>query len=273
MASGKKERIIISCVTFDVAKVVEPAVHYEGTRIHLIHYGDGVYREFYEEVCRRLKEELPKIDIIDEDYEVFDFNTMLNRVFTIITEEQSEGQDVDIFVNVSAGTSEYSAAALIASMMAKDVIPFNVPTSEHQVPADKIREIYYENDRPIGLAKKCKDPERISTYNVQKPDVRQVLALGVLKDRLDAGSSITAASMIPILAEQKLMTMTCEKGTVKPDQKTIMNYQRNFVDRWMDNEWTERMSRRSMRLTPEGRMVLDVFLDGYREIQKNGPLY
>ena len=265
MASGKRERVVISCVTFDVAKIVEPAVHYEATKIHLIHFGRSVYMEFFNEVYDRLSEELPKAVIEDHNVEVYDFNKMLNTVLTIISKEKKETKGMaDIFVNVSAGTSEYSAAALMASMMADDVMPFNVPTAEYQVSDSRIKEVYYENDRPIGMAKRVKEPVMISTYSVDRPDERQVLGLAVLDEHLKKRSAVSAVAIIPDLAERKLINMTYATNTTKPDQNTIMNYQRNFMDQWIRNGWVERTSRRTIRITPNGRTVLDVFLNSYK---------
>ena len=71
--------------------------------------------------------------------------------------------------------------------------------------------------------------------------------------------------MIPALSDEGLIKYTKVEGSVKPDQKSTMNYQRNFVDRWLDNGWVEKVSKREMKITKEGRTILDVFLSCYRE--------
>ena len=148
-------------------------------------------------------------------------------------------------------------------MMADGVMPFNVPTSEFQVSEDRIKDVYYNDGRPIGMAKKVKDPVMISTYTVDRPDEKQVLGLAILNDHLTRRSAVSAASVIPDLAEKGLISVSYVSGTSKPDQNTVMNYQRNFMDQWIKNGWVERTSRRTIRLTSNGRMVLDVFLDSY----------
>ena len=267
MASGRKERVLISCVSFEVAKIVDPAIYYEATRIHLIHYGrDNIYQEFYDEVEKRLKEELPRATIIEHgDDPIFNFEKMMNLVLRIIRQEQKDSNNTaDIYVNISAGPSEYSAASLIASMMMKDVMPFNVSSEQYQVPIEKIREVYYENGRPVGMTKVPKEPNLFSTYAIQRPDERLVLGLGLLNDQIIGKKKTSAPVMIPLLAENGLMTFTCETPG-KPDQKSTMNYQRNFVDRWLDNGWVEKVSKREMRITDEGHAILDVFLSCYKE--------
>ncbi len=265
MTSGKRDRVIISCVTFEVSKIVDPAVYYEATKIHLIHYGmKDVYNEFYNEVCRRLREELPKAEIIEHIAEVFDFKKMMNVVLIIMKQEQKDSNGMaDVYVNVSAGTSEYSAAALMASMMVNDIIPFNVTANEYQVSPDKVKDVYYENGRPVGMTKKCKEPVVISTYSIDKPDEKRVLGLSILKKHIDERLPTSAASIIPELAENGLITCTFVKGSKKPDQKTIMNYQRNFVDHWLNDGWIEKKSKRSVAITEDGLMVIEVFKDAY----------
>lgn len=263
--SGKKDRVLISCVTFEVAKVIEPAIYYEATRIHLIHYdAQKVYEDFYNEVCRRIAEELPKAEVIEHKIEVYDFTKLMSTILSIIREEQNSPSD--IYVNVSAGSSEYSAASLIASMMAKNVLPFNVTTDEFQVSPEKIREVYYENDRPVGLSKKCKEPKMLATYVIQKPDEKLVLALGVLKEHIDNGKPTSAPVMIRELGDMGILKYTTA-GTGKstrPDQKSTMSYQRNFIDNWIGNGWVVKVSKREMAITPDGEMVLNTFLDSYR---------
>ena len=265
MSSGRKERILISCVSFEVAKIVEPAVYYEATKVHLIHYGSTVYKEFYDEVEKQIREELPRAEIVEhKDDPIFDFEKMMNLVLRIINSEQkrTEGK-ADIYVNISAGPSEYTAASVIASMMMKNVIPFNVPTQKYQVDDDRVKDVFYENGRPVGMTKTTKEPNVFSKYAIQKPDEKLVLGLGLLRDQIENKKQTSAPVMIPLLAGNNLITYTrADNG--KPDQKSTMNYQRNFVDRWLSNGWVEKVSKREMAITEEGRSILDVFLSCYR---------
>src|SRR5574344_475924 len=146
--SGRKERVMIACVTFEVAKIVEPAVHYEATEIHLIHFGDKPpYSDFYTEVCNRIGESLPSSKIVEHIEPVYDFNRMMSTVLTVIQRvRKGHGDSADIYVNVSAGTSEYSAASLMASMMMDGVISFNVPAERFQVEGPMVKDVYYDGD-------------------------------------------------------------------------------------------------------------------------------
>jgi len=177
-------------------------------------------------------------------------------------EDENDKADImpDIYVNVSAGTSEYSAASLMASMMHEGVMPFNVSTEKYTVPPDMIREVYFNEGRPVGLSMSVKEPTLISTFTMKKPDQNQIKGLWVLRRRLVNKEPISAAAVIPELSELGIIRCVYANSR-KPDQNTLMNYQRNFVDKWIHNGWAERTSKRMLRITPDGEAVLKMFMD------------
>lgn len=278
MSSGKRDTVVIACVTFEVDKIVSPVIHYEATRVHLLNSSSGtdVYNEFYEEVCRQITERSPKTEIVhhrshydpDEGYTgftVFDFQSIMNEVLCIIESERKDCEEPpQIFVNISAGTSEYSAASLMASMMNHDVVkPFTVSAHEYAVPADKIREIYYRDGRPVGQTIKCKEPRSIMSYPMERPNRERVLALAILKEQIEKGDTC-AATMMKRLNEANLFDDYKVKYNNKPEQKDVMRYQRNFVDLWIRDEWIEKVSKRKTRITAEGESILRIFAESYR---------
>jgi len=175
LTSGRKERIMIACVTFETTKITDPAMYYEATRVHIIHsasdkYRDSVYWDFFDEVCEKLKKNREDIEIIDHNMvRVSDFALMLKTVLGIIEDERKDNSECDIYVNVSAGTSEYAAAAAIASMMEPGTILFSVGTAKYMVPEDKVKEYFYREGKPVGLTDTTKDPNRLASYFIQKP--------------------------------------------------------------------------------------------------------
>ncbi len=266
MPSGRRERIVISCVTFEVAKIVEPISYYEATKVHLLHKSETgtIYREFLDEVVSNIKETSPKTSIYSHSCTVYDFSDVLRKVLLIIEEEMRLcGPDLDIYVNVSAGTSEYSAASLMASMMHSEcTVPFTVSTKEYKVSEEKVREIYYENGKPIGMTKSCREPRAVSTYAIEKPDITKVLALEVLNEQIKKGDTC-AATMMSILRDRGLFDEYSRKYNNKPEQKDVMKYQRNYVDVWLENGWIEKVSKRKTKMTPAGLEILEIFSDGY----------
>ena len=280
MVSGRKDRVVISCVTFEVAKVVDPIEYYEATRVHLLSTSkDGdIYREFLDEVCKRITAYSKRTQIVkhisqkdengDYDFTVYDFQSVMRELLCIIQDEiGAHGENnVEIFVNISAGTSEYSAASLIASMMYHDcTLPFTVSTDEYSVSGDMVRKVFFDGDTPVGQAKTCKQPKALSAYPIDKPDKDKVLALAIMKEQIEKGDSC-AARMMQILNEKGLFDDYSKKDyNNKPEQKDIMKYQRNYIDFWMENGWVEKQSKRRYRITEVGEEVLSIFGKSYSQ--------
>lgn len=278
MTSGKRDTVLISCVTFEVDKIVSPVVHYEASRIHILNTttGDDVYSDFYEEVCRQISERSPKTIIVPhssmyvpgkgyEGFTVFDFQSLMNKMLCIIEDERRSCEDPpQIFVNISAGTSEYSAASLIASMMNPDIAkPFTVSAKEYTVPAGMIRDVYYRDGRPVGQTLVAKEPQSIMSYQIDKPDEDRVLALSILKEQISLDDTC-AGTMMGRLRDAGIIEGYETKHNGMPVQKDIMKYQRNFVDLWLRDGWIEKVSKRKTRITPEGEVILSVFAESYR---------
>lgn len=273
MSSGKKERVMIACSTFEVAKIVEPSIYYDVDKVYLIHYiteRGKIYKEFYDEICNQLREWKPSITIV-EDYNknpVYDFTLMMSDIMCIIGKERSVEDKPDIFVNISSGTHEFTAAAVIASMMWDNIVAFTAPTEIYKVRTeDDMRDTYYKKDRktPVGLTEKTKKPIRLSAYSIPQPDRKLVVGLGVLNDRLNNKLPISAQYMIKELSGLNLIELTLDESSKKdrPDQKCIMNYQRNFVDKWIDKGWIIRISKRELEITVEGKQILRTFRQCY----------
>ncbi|MCL2786137.1 MAG: DUF6293 family protein [Methanomassiliicoccaceae archaeon] len=264
MSSGRRERVVLSCVTFETYKVVDPIVHYAATKVHLIHFTDRsnernrIYDEFYEQVCRMIKKNLPKAEIIEHEAMVFDFTTMLRTVLNILGSEN----EADVFVNISAGTSEYTAAAVIASMMIPGTVPFSVSTKEYSIPDGDLRKIYYKNDVPLGLTAVTREPKALPHYRIDVPDEYLVRGLRVLDRKNAEEGSVSGTAVIDALKAHGIWYRKDKpKETVAEGKRyEAVCYQRDFVDKWKDNGWIDK-DRKTKKyfVTDAGRIVLDTF--------------
>jgi len=276
MSSGRKERIVISCVTFETAKITDPIAFYQATRVHLIWYTKNpgsekgkIYTDFYERVCEIIKEQSP-FDVHIEGHSkdaVYDFTNMLRVVLSLIQKERKDFPQSDIYVNISAGSPEYTAAAAIASMMVPGTIPFSVSTEEYTINDNKrLKEIYYENGKPVGLTKKARDPFVVPYYPIAIPKEHLVRALRVLDNRKKGKLSITNTKMIEALKEKGLWTYPEETDIGRAKRKTdksrseTVYYQRAYIDKWKEEGWIERNElTKKYEVTEEGRRILDTF--------------
>ena len=112
LPSGRKKRIMVACVTFETAKVVEPALYYEINKAHIIHYvkdplseSGMIYDSFFRRVCELLETESPRsVEVVVHNERVSDFSVMLRTVLSIIQAENSGEDGCEIYVNISSGS-------------------------------------------------------------------------------------------------------------------------------------------------------------------------
>ena len=276
MQSGRKERIMVACVTFETTKVTDPILFYEINRAHIIHYvrdptsqSNNVYQEFYDRVNEIIKEKSPRpVEIVEHVEKVSDFSLMLKTVLDIIQTEHStaleSGEECEIYVNISSGGPEYAAASAIASMMVPGTIPFSVGTKTYTVNDEGVRRNYFIDGKPVGLTMETYDPRQLPSYSIQIPDERLVRGLRILDTRNNERLSVTSGKMIAALKEAGVWYRDTEikdpnrKSTQR--QTEAVYYQRDFIWKWLENGWVEKDDLNSKYvLTKEGRNIISTF--------------
>ncbi len=274
--------VVLSCVSFETAKIVEPAVSYGADEIHLFHYvrepgiaKSEIYTEFYDEVVSQIRDKLPKVRIIEhKDDPIYDFQIMFRDILKVIADIRNRnpvppdsediyvGPDSDILINASAGTSEFSAAAIVAAMMSEGVSSFTVGTREYTIRTEDIKQLYYKNGRPVGLTEHTHAPRLIPDFDIKKPEKNLVQALRTYYRRQTDGKALTAAAVIQNLKDNGIWNYEAVGGSVKTDmkQKEAMYYQRHYLDSWIGNGWIEKPSGYGKyRLTDNGIVVISTF--------------
>jgi len=274
MATGKRKRIMISCVTFETIKITEPVKFYDINKVHLIHFVKDpesdkgiIYQEFYDQVCRIIKKESNgKVEVEEHAENVSQFLPMLKLIMKIVEKESSSGEPVDMHVNISAGTSEYTAAAVIASMMNPEVIPFSVSTDLYTVKNDKIRELYYADGAPVGLTETINEPSLVPKYNISMPDRNLVLGLRILKELSETKHSVKGPEVIKGLKEKGLWRMYSKDAkkdsrvSHETEKSESVYYHRDYVSKWLSNGWVEKNNfNKRYDLTQEGLWIVDTF--------------
>ena len=269
MSSGKKERIVISCVTFETVKISDPIKYYDATRAHLIHYirkdldpsKTKVYREFFDRVKENIDSTGRGVEIVEHNEVVSDFSKMLRTLLWIIDSEQKRGE-CDIFVNISAGSSEYAAAATIASMMSENVVPFTVGTKDFTISSDEdIRRMYYIDGVPMGLTKSTREPKILPVYEIERPPEHLVRGLRVLKEEVDSKRSTSSTKMGPLLVEKDIWIRdTKDENGESKNQSFAVNYHRDFMKKWLELGWVEKDNlRKKDKVTEKGMNVINTF--------------
>lgn len=277
-----KKCVVISCVSFETAKIVDPAVSYGADEVHIFHYvknpdtEDGrIYVEFYDEVCNQIKAKLPRVRIIEHnDDPIYDFQLMFRDILGVINDircrdpnggEEADGYvgpDSEILINASAGTSEFSAAAIIASMMSKGVNSFTVGTRDYTIKQDDIRKLYYKGGRPVGLTEHTQSPRIIPNFDIEMPDENLIRALRAYYARSQDGKTLSASCMIQQLKDDGIWGYKASTSERKTDmkQKETMYYQRHYVEIWLENGWIEKpQGYGKYKLTDSGLVAINTF--------------
>ena len=260
MVSGKRRRVMIGCVTFETVKVSDPVVHYDTEHVHLIHYvrdpdssSGKIYRDFYEETKSLILSQGERT-IYEHNCDVNSFPEMMREVTDILTKEYREFPNSDIFVNISAGSSEYVAAATIVSMMFKDTICFAVRSQGYTVPIEKIPEFYYKDGKPVGLCEATYPPVIVPKINIPLPDEGLVRGL-----RIYVNSDHRARNVISELKKEGLWIRS-EESSTQLERYDSVYYHRDFVSKWIEEGWvTKDKYRNRYNLTDAGRRVLATF--------------
>ncbi|NBK26015.1 MAG: hypothetical protein EOM68_28875 [Spirochaetia bacterium] len=88
---------MVSCVTFETSKVVDPILFYKATRVHLINYVKDekdpdlqVYGDFCGEVMRQLREGMGMDDqqMVLHRRPVYDFSSMMEVLHQVLRSEK-----------------------------------------------------------------------------------------------------------------------------------------------------------------------------------------
>ena len=229
----------------------------------------NIYTEFYDETVRRISEST-KIDlnnIIEVVRDVTDYSSMLQITHEIIESENKRSVLPDIYVNISAGSSDYVAAASMVSMMYDNVIPFTVKTKKYTVSEERLREYYFsEEGRPIGMAKSVFSPTAIPKIKVPLPEHTLVLSMRVISELIKENNRVRAAKMIFELKKRGLWLRKFDARDMNEKscpRNDLTYFHRDFMDKWIENKWMIKDEfQNTYHLTAEGKRILDIF---YRE--------
>jgi hypothetical protein len=281
--AGRRNRVVISCVSFETVYVTNPIGYYQATRAHLIRCSgepgsdeEADNNELFEKLCEHIRDNCP--DIVEHNANVFDYSEMLRTVFSIIEYENRRPDPSDIYVNLSAGSAEYVAAATVASMMFPETVPFSMPRDDST--ADSyVTFARLECGMPIVSTQGVGKPKPIGKYAVSIPERHLVDGLRILSEMEKKNHYPKGSEMIPLLKERGIWYRgeLTEEGPEDDKRKRIdsVYYQRDFISIWADKGWVkkDKLKKRYV-LTEEGRSVVDTFYVeevGFKYVQGGGP--
>lgn len=252
----RKRRVMIACVTFETVKVSDPVDYYGANVVYIIHHvrdpsSDNVYQQFFDRTCELISEGRGDVKVIGVDRNVSDFTGLLSTINTIITAENSKGSE--IYINLSSGSPEFTAAGATAAMMDPAVKAFFVHADEYTVSNSDIRRIYYRDGKPVGLTSSVRDTEELPEFRLEMPDETLVRALRRYSARLSEGRVIYS-DMIADLIDHGLWVRRDSSSNSNNDK---VFFQRRYIEEWRDRGWIEKEGS-GYRISEKGRMVLRI---------------
>lgn len=260
-------RIVISCVTFETVKVVEPIKYYRADRAYLIHWTPKEpYTSYLKEVKRQLDEE--EIEYVDKQCDILSFSAIAHELLSIIRSEMQLGNHV--YVNVGAGPQIYAAAGMMACMI-EGAYPFFNRTEKYTV--EDLSLYNDKNGRPIGLSKKVYDPDVLPIFKIEIPENNVVSAFKVWQNRIEKGWDMTDTLIVEDLEKNELMKKIYEpkRKLKKVSFAAKMRYRRQYLDKWIEEGWVEKVGKGRYEITEFGEVAGIVFSKDRKKLSPSYP--
>lgn len=268
--SGRKDRIVVACVMFDVPMAVEPVIHYKPDRVHLIHYnknhrgtGGGMYMDFYNEAVKQISEKTGA-EIIEHNAKVYDYHIMMRTMLEIVNYEvKRTGEIMDVYVNISSGSTEYSAAAMLTCMQYRGLTAFTVRTKEYMLSNEDVYRLLYKDSIPYGFSASVEEPRMVVTFDPEKKDADLVACLSVLKQIKSKKRDFKFKEIIDELKIIGAWNYEPRKKTYKTDdvQNERMYFKRAYIFPMLEKGWIEEspLVKDRYDVTKEGEAIIDVY--------------
>ncbi len=258
MSTGIKPRVLLACLRYDVVKIIESVRAYTPQYVVTFHdmFSDPTKERFFfgERFQELLDREFPNTTYYNFELKQKDFHEIARTIEGAVCMLDNLLDMPDVFVNISAGTNEFAAAATMVSMVHPNVTIFTQGELEDNLTQDVVRRAYYRDGEPTGLVTKVSEPVAIDVYQVDPPDKSLIIGLRILDENMNAGKSLMAKDMIKIFMDEGIWLRD------SPSKNDNVIYLRDFVDKWIANGWVVRgQLRNQYKITEKGRMMIDTF--------------
>ena len=253
----RKRRVMIACVTFETVKISDPVGYYGTNVVYLVHHvvspsPDNVYQQFYDRTCELISDAVKGAEVVEVDRDVSDFAGLLSTINAIIAEEVT--RTAEIYINLSAGSPEFTAAGATAAMMNPAVKAFFAHAGSYTVSAEDLRATYYRDGRPVGLTASVRDTEEMPEFRLEMPDEALVKSLRRYGRLLDTGR-VYYSEIVDVLKADGLWGRQSSGDANGNNDKVF--FQRRYIEEWKKKGWIEK-SGPSYRLTDKGSLVIRI---------------
>ena len=262
--SGKRCRAVVACTDLDVRSVVDPIRFYEADQVILLTDNDDNDPLFpiRQKILEEIRSELEDYTIMTYPTGIRDCYGMMGELWRLFSPDRIDCMS-DIYVNLSSGTVEFAIAAMSVCRKTERAVAFTVMTKEYALTSEDISKILFREDRSPGYSLKVSVPAMVMMMDLDRDRTELAECLRMMSEmRIDERN----VSFSDIIARMK----SCGRWDYTPDrrrgktddaQKERMFFKRNFLNPMMELGWIkeDRVMKNRFRLTPQGRMILEIY--------------
>ena len=260
MSSGKRESVMLFCISPISRMYLEPIGHYEPDVIHVfIGNRKDAASVLARDVYGSSRDDISCGRIIEHPVDDSDYNEVLGCIIDVLNElHRRYGKDLDAYINISSGTPEFSAAGMFASMLPLSAIAFKVDVG-YDLPSDELSRIIAS----LNGSAKISDPERVTGLKNDRPNDEMIVFLRIVDDILRESRYPKYRKIIDRLKDEDAWSYDPERksgyGRTSLEEKEERYLKRHYIAIALENGWLEKPSDRTMVLTDSGRAYISVF--------------
>ena len=261
--SGKRPRMVISCINLDVNSVIEPARFYEANMVNVFCNNDRLdaLLEIRQRIADVVLERLGDIPVCVTPVDIHDSYALMKTLYRTVT-PKDDGH-TEFFVNLSSGTAEFAVAAMSVCKRIDRATAFTVRTKRYSVEPGAISELLFEEGRTEGYSAEVYDPIKIMMVDMDRGKSDLVTCLGIMKGMNIGERTLSYGDIIEKLKDAGAWDYSPNRKRSKTDdaQKERMFFRRNFLTPMLEMCWIQedRVMKNRFSITQEGFVVLDIY--------------
>ena len=260
MSSGRRESVMIFCASAVKDLYLAPVEHYGPDLVHVFvsDRGDNV-SALEREVYGNCKKEIGCKKLVEHPIDTRDYEGILASIIEIKKElSGTYGEDLDIFINISSGTPEFSAAAMFAAMLPEPAIAFRVDT-ESDLSKEELEDIAGR----ISGSVRVSEPARVTGLKNDDPEEEMIIFLSIVRELLRETHYPKFRTMIELLKDDDAWSYDPSRksgrGRTSLEDREERYLKRHYIEPALKNGWLEKLEGRRIGLTEQGMAYLSVY--------------
>ena len=260
MSSGRRESVMIFCASAVKDLYLAPVEHYGPDLVHVfVSDRDDNVSALEREVYSNCKKEIGCKKLVEHPIDTHDYEGILASIIEIKKElSGTYGEDLDIFINISSGTPEFSAAAMFAAMLPEPAIAFRVDT-ESDLSKEELEDIAGR----ISGSVRVSEPARVTGLKNDDPEEEMIIFLSIVRELLRETRYPKFRTMIELLKDDDAWSYDPSRksgrGRTSLEDREERYLKRHYIEPALKNGWLEKLDGRRIGLTEQGMAYLSVY--------------